>query len=336
LGVDSLKARSGGPRADHEGRDVLTGGGFRKGTSRIAPSARIAQNGRRTARGVKAARESVGGRNVAENANQGQEGASAEVEVIDGRADNPMDGGIVHMARAGGLCGAMNRQGEPCTRLGTGAGGRCHYHGGASHPGGLGHPRIKEGRYSKVIPKRLRERYEEAANDPQLLSSREDVAFLEARIGELSKRLYSGESDRVWHDLRRTFREWDALRQQAISARQANDPDRASAAELKAAELYGEVKRLIGIGASDAETWRELVKTLENKTKLARTEWKRLVDLRQLITVEQAMLFAHQLLSAVVRHVDDPGVRARINRDFQSALEAGGPASMTGEIPEGG
>lgn len=217
---------------------------------------------------------------------------------------------------------------------GTGTGGRCRFHGGASHPGGPGHHGMTQGgRYSKFLPARLRERYEEAADDPQILSNREDVALLQARITELTQRLYTGEADRVWVDLRRHMRDFDRLTREAEA--HAPDTERGSALRAQANEALAEARRLVNVGATEAETWRELTKALNEKTRLARTEWKRLVDLRQLITVEQALAFASQLLNAVVRHVDDPGVRARINRDFQAALEAGGPSAMMPEAPEG-
>jgi hypothetical protein len=184
------------------------------------------------------------------------------------------------------------------------------------------------GRYSKFLPPRLKERYEEAADDPSILSAREDVALLQARIAELTAKLYTGEADRVWLDLRRAWRAFERVNGQRNQAVLCHDDDAVTELTPQYLEALAEVKRLVNLGAGDAETWRELLHVMRDKTRLQKTEWNRLVDLRQLITVEQAMTFASTLLHAVVRHVDDPATRARINRDFQEALSAAGPAAL--------
>lgn len=61
--------------------------------------------------------------------------------------------------------------------------GRCRIHGGAT-PSGIALPQFRTGRYSKALPGGLRERYEQALGDEELLSLRDEVALLDARIAE--------------------------------------------------------------------------------------------------------------------------------------------------------
>ncbi len=98
-------------------------------------------------------------------------------------------------------CGGVSRQGETtdgwppdCTAIPVpGApGGRCKWHGGASHPGGPDHPTWKGGRHSKFMPAGIRERAVEAWNDPELTRIREALAGLDAILTGHYLRLKDG------------------------------------------------------------------------------------------------------------------------------------------------
>jgi Spy/CpxP family protein refolding chaperone len=192
------------------------------------------------------------------------------------------------------------------------ANGRCRVHGG-KNLAGVSHPQFKHGRYSKVIPERLRAQYEEAQDDPDLLSTREDVAFLQARIADLSQRLNSGESGQTWQNLRR---EWSCYRRAAAEASRLSGSER-SEAEVRSRTHLEAVNRLISAGATEAQNWEELGKALNQKTRLAKAEWNRLVDMKQLLTAEQAYTLVHRLLAAVLTHVSDKVTRRAIAREFQ-------------------
>lgn len=236
-------------------------------------------------------------------------------------ANGPMPSETPHPLRLVQKCGAASRTkgGAPCTQPAM-PNGRCKMHGGKSHPGGPGHPGIRHGRYSKFLPERLQERYEQAAGDPELLSTREDVALLQARIGELTAKLYSGESTRLWNELRRQWKAYRGHKASADEALRRGNDDRQRECLGLAADTLDSIGRLITAGSDEARTWEELKKTLQEKAKLAKVEWGRLVDLKSLITVEQANVFALALLNSVIRHVPDTRTRAAINRDFKEAL----------------
>src|SRR4051812_792158 len=81
-------------------------------------------------------------------------------------------------------CGAKARStGLPCRKAAEPGRSRCRLHGGAT-PRGIASPHFIDGRYSLEFPPRLRSRYVEACNDPELLSLRDDVAVIETFIRE--------------------------------------------------------------------------------------------------------------------------------------------------------
>src|SRR4051812_28166064 len=77
-------------------------------------------------------------------------------------------------------CGAKRRDGGQCRQPGM-KNGRCRMHGGST-PTGLASPHTRSGRWSKMMPKRLRSRFELASNDAELLSLRTEVAALDAKM----------------------------------------------------------------------------------------------------------------------------------------------------------
>ena len=87
--------------------------------------------------------------------------------------------------------------GEPCRGLAM-ANGRCRVHGG-SMPTGPGHPAYKSGRFSKALPDRLARKFQDAYDDPDLLSARSAVAILSTRIVEIAERFDAGGSGSCGH-----------------------------------------------------------------------------------------------------------------------------------------
>ena len=77
----------------------------------------------------------------------------------------------------------------------------CYNHGGAS-PVGAASPQFKNGRYSKFLPERLRDRYQEAQRDPEILVLRDEVALADARLADLLTRVDAGESGALWKEVK--------------------------------------------------------------------------------------------------------------------------------------
>lgn len=190
--------------------------------------------------------------------------------------------------------------------------GRCRMHGGKS-PSGLAHPNTKTGRYSKHLPTRMLAQYQQAERDPELLNLRQDIALLDARLADLLRRVDSGESGKVWHDLRMA---WTAVK------RSASDDDRAMA--------IAELGPLIEHGYLDTQAWGEIRDLLEQRRKLVESERKRLIEMQQMMTAGQAQLLIARIYDLVTQHVNDRTAIAAIGAGLQALAGAGEPTAGSG------
>lgn len=204
------------------------------------------------------------------------------------------------------LCGAKTKAGTPCRRPVSRGRTRCHKHGGKT-PRGMALPQTIHGRYSKDLPTRLGERFLASQQDPDLLNLKAEIALLDARLGDLLRRVDSGESGETWRKLKEAYRDLE------LASRTGDE-----VAHMLALESMGE---LIKKGAADAEAWREVQGLVEQRRKLVETERKRLVEMEQLITTDQAMVLVTRLTSAVKRHVHDERILAEIAAEFGTTLE---------------
>lgn len=208
-------------------------------------------------------------------------------------------------------CKAKSKQtGLPCKQYAVRGRTVCKYHGGFT-PVGLASPHLKDGRYSKYLPARMAENYRTALNDPDLLVMREEVALIDSRLADLLKRVDSGESGRLWLRLQET---WATF----MKARAANDADGMALALTE----HGDI---LTRGAYDANAWREIGLTIEQRRKVVESERKRLVDLQQMITTEKAMALFTAIASSIREHVKDRNALSAISADLSRLLHTGDP-----------
>lgn len=139
-----------------------------------------------------------------------------------------------------------------------------------------------------------------ASADPDLISHRDDVALLDVRISQLLETIGETGNLRLWKDARAKL---DALK--AVGAKKRVDP-----AEAKGA--LQQLDDLIDTGLSAAATWDELRETLDLRRKMAESETKRLKDLQQMITVQQALAVIALVVTEVKKHVTDRAALAAI------------------------
>lgn len=210
------------------------------------------------------------------------------------------------------ICGAKNRSDEPCQNPPL-ANGRCRFHGGLS-PAGVASPRFKTGKYSRYVPERLLERYSEAQDDELLLELRDEIALVDARLVDLLGRVDTGESGALWRELQQL---WKAYRREEHTD--------------KGTDLLMQIGLVIGDGAADYAAWDEVNKQVTRRQKLVESERKRLVELKQVITTEQAMVLIAQLTDIIRRHVTDPAARAAIAADLVQLT-----GQQSGRIADGG
>jgi hypothetical protein len=189
-------------------------------------------------------------------------------------------------------CGAKTRKtGEPCQQWAL-RNGRCRFHGGKT-PFGPALPQYKTGRFSKYLPERLQEYAAAALADTDLLSMRDGIALLDARLTELLQ----GTTN--------TAVTWKTAHAELQAFTRAETPEQARTHLTL-------LRQAIESGLTDAAKWHDIQLTLENRRKLTESEHKRLVAMQQMIPAEQAMGFATALIHLVAEHVQDPTAKRNI------------------------
>lgn len=203
------------------------------------------------------------------------------------------------------------RTGERCKRAAMKGQSVCAIHGGKSLKGTAA-PNFKHGRYSKYLPERLQERYLLALDDEELLAQRDEIAVLESRLTELMGGLDRGESGRMWDRL-------SDVREDMEAARIRNDT-------AALARALTELSVLISQGASERERWSEVYEVLDRRRVLVESERRRLVDMQQMITAQQAILLMRSVESAMVeavrQHVPDVKQQRAVMAEAGAALVA--------------
>ncbi len=206
------------------------------------------------------------------------------------------------------ICGIIKKDGKPC-RGHAMPNGRCYKHGGAT-PAGLASPNFKHGKYSSVVPGRMLARYQEAEQDPALLSLRSELALLDGRLFDLLGRVDTGESGRIW----------GKAQEAVLDLRAANlNKDQEAAGEA--------LNRLIGIiskGHSDYAAWHEVHEVVDQRRRIAESERKRLVETHQMITTERALALMGAIVGAIKEEINDQKLLQRISARILGLAQGGG------------
>lgn len=184
--------------------------------------------------------------------------------------------------------------------------GRCRLHGGAT-PRGLANPNTKSGRWSKDLPTRLAAKYEAALADQKLLELRDELAVIDTRLSELLGKVDTGEAGALWDRLRKVLAELRAAK---------GDPD-------KQRDLLSEMMKLVEGGAEDWMTWDDVFRTIERRARIAESERRRLVEMQQMMSNEQAMTLLAAVVDTVRRHVTDRDALKGISADLSRLIAHG-------------
>ena len=175
----------------------------------------------------------------------------------------------------------------------------CKVHGGMSFKSrGAAHHNYKEGKFSKYLPKRLLEAYDQSRNDPDILSLNDDISLTEARVADVLQRVDSNESGAMWDELSKTAKEIKL-------ARRSGDVELVET-------LFDDLLKLIQTGKADRENWREIGDLLERKRKLSESQLKLLVTKQEFISRQQAVALVGNLVEVVKTHVTDSLTKRRI------------------------
>ncbi|MBD3251199.1 hypothetical protein GF380_01870 [Candidatus Uhrbacteria bacterium] len=187
-----------------------------------------------------------------------------------------------------------------CRQLVSREGERCRFHGGKSLKG-IASPRYKHGRYTSLPPE-LAERYQESLSDEDLLALRDEIALVDARLHDLLSALGIGTTSELWKNLQ------DAYKNMRIALTQ-RDPDKANAA----LQTLGQA---VENGVTQTSAWAEVYDVLDSRRRLVESERKRLVQMHQFITAEQAMALLARVQQSILENVKDKHALAAIATDL--------------------
>jgi hypothetical protein len=148
--------------------------------------------------------------------------------------------------------------------------------------------------------------YRAAKSDPELLSLKDEVAALDARIADLFLRVDTGESGAIWEELQREWAQFHLVRD-------LGDVPKMHVAIAKLDRLFA--RRL-----SDYAAWAEIASLWEQRRKLAESEHKRLIAMRQMITQEQALLLMGAVTDVITRNVPDKQALSQIIIELQQIM----------------
>jgi hypothetical protein len=176
-------------------------------------------------------------------------------------------------------------------------------HGGKT-PRGPASVHYKDGRHSRFLPSRMFAAYKAAGLDPELMSLRQDLALLEARIIDVLQRVDTGEAGVVWRDAQAAMATFNRAK-----ARQ--DADGMTLA-------LANVQRLITQGTADYASWREVGKLIDQRRQLVESEQRRLTLAHEMISRDQAMALLGQIVDIIRRHVPNRDILNAIALDIQA------------------
>ena len=210
-------------------------------------------------------------------------------------------------------CGAKCRHGGPCPNYAM-ANGRCRMHGGKQPPPGPGHPNYKHGRNSKIyrMPGRLRKRFEQAMDDPNLIDITRDVALVDTLIDDQLNQLTEGDPVGTLEQL---CVHWDALE----AEKRKPDPDIGEQRSRLAS-----IGKLIVNTRGAFPTFKEIISHAKTRAGLAEKQHNYLIESEGLMSTAQVLGLLQRLHSVIVHHCTDERTRVAVAAEI-GRLAGDGP-----------
>lgn len=151
----------------------------------------------------------------------------------------------------------------------------------------------------------IRQRYEEQVTAPDLLSLRDELSLVGARLAELLDQLDGKGVDFL-----------------ALADAQHDILTYASLQNYEAVmRATHEMGALIEQGIRESEVWKEAYQVIEQRRKLVDTEMKTLNTIGAMLSMEQVMLLLGKLVAAVTLHISDRESLAKIHGEFSKVLD---------------
>lgn len=220
------------------------------------------------------------------------------------------------------ICGSKTGDGTPCQSRPIKTRARCKFHGGRV-PRGVDSPHYRGKAWSKDLPTRLADKVRAGLENPDLISMREELALIDARMSELVERLVTNEDGDAWFEVSRIA----ARIRKVVDDQPGNWFD-----ELE--ECLQELAACLNAHTSDVQTWSEIQQTLEQRRKIADTERKREEFEADAVTRNQWATFLTSVQTAIMEEVTDTHSRARLAARI-ATLAGGGNNNMLQEQVRG-
>src|SRR5450755_1575066 len=188
------------------------------------------------------------------------------------------------------VCGAKKRDGTPCQKLPVAGRRRCRVHGGAT-PVGPAHHRFKHGLYSRLLPKNLRDAFDQRLRATAELSFRDDIDQCRRELGETLDSLRGRDLLKLWPKL---CTQWEAY---AAACEEQDQEARGTAARA--------VTEILRQGMEEEQVWRRAVRLALRVGKLCAHEWRRMRGMGYVTGADEAMTLVMALATAARRQIHD-------------------------------
>jgi hypothetical protein len=194
-----------------------------------------------------------------------------------------------------GRCGRRLKNTEPpryCLRFPVEGRDCCPFHGGRTLRGPE-HPNYKTGQHSRYSFKgALAKHLDDTQREQDLLDRRPDLEALTALAKEAAERVGTGESGKLWLELRTKANEAKAARRRPDGAQDYM-------------ELCDEMIAMIERGSSDEQAKAEFRSVQRDCQQAARLEWQRQIDMCEVLTKERMWLFLKATAEVLIVLRDD-------------------------------
>lgn len=188
------------------------------------------------------------------------------------------------------FCGAKlrKRPGKTCKKLPMKGKRRCRLHGGKSL-GGFASPTFKHGRYSDILPKDMRKRYEQARKDPELLSHEPELRLIDSHLHELLKQAELAGSPKT---LLKAQKAWEDF----LLARTKDN-------EAMCSACLDEVGLALTDKTYDPLAWIEIREVMEGRRKILESETRRIKDKDMSMGAEQLLAIIEFIVDIIRQSV---------------------------------
>jgi len=163
---------------------------------------------------------------------------------------------------------------------------------------------VLDNRYLTYMPQNLAERVERVRQDRDLLSLRQDIELVTARVTQL----LSGLDNRL-----PDFEMLQRLLAGLVDAHAEGDEVRFNTAAQS-------IQSVIQGGLSDSKIWDEVYSVIDHREKLVKHERDHLIKAGGLLAAEQVVVMLTRLLTVVTMQVQDPQKLTVIRNEYQRLL----------------